>query len=66
MFLTFSHLAVEEYPASEITALEAVMESNDEVARLEKRAELLNDAMADAGDDEQQAEIQLTCKSYYL
>ena len=50
-----------EYPASDITALEAVMESNDEVARLEKRAEMLNNAMADA-DDEQQAEIQATCK----
>lgn len=55
----------QEYPASEITALEAVMESNDEVARLEKRAELLNDAMADAGDDEQQAEIQLTLENIY-
>lgn len=49
----------QEYPATEITALEAVMESNDEVAKLEHRAELLNDAMADAEDD-QQAEIQNT------
>ncbi len=49
-----------EYPASDITALEAVMESNDEVGRLERRAEMLNNAMAEA-DDEQQAEIQATC-----
>jgi len=53
-----------EYPASDITALEAVMESNDEVARLEKRAEMLNHAMAEA-DDEQQAEIQATLESIY-
>ena len=51
----------DEYPATEITALEAVMESNDEVARLESRAEMLNNAMAEANDD-QQAEIQATCK----
>lgn len=50
-----------EYPATDKTALEAVMESNDEVARLEKRAEHLNEAMADA-DEEQQAEIQNTRK----
>lgn len=53
-----------EYPASDITALEAVMESNDEVARLEQRAEMLNNAMADA-DDEQQAEIQATLENIY-
>jgi len=51
-----------EYPASDITALDAVMESNDEIAKLEKRAELLNNAMAEA-DEEQQAEIQVTCKT---
>lgn len=51
-----------EYPASDITALEAVMESNDEVGRLERRAEMLNNAMAEA-DDEQQAEIQATRKT---
>lgn len=50
-----------EYPASDITALDAVMESNDEIAKLESRAELLNEAMADA-DDDQQAEIQSTRK----
>lgn len=50
-----------EYPASDITALDAVMESNDEVAKLEKRAELLNEAMAGA-DDDQQNEIQATRK----
>lgn len=53
-----------EYPATDKTALEAVMESNDEVARLEKRAELLNDAMAEA-EEEQQAEIQNTLESIY-
>ena len=53
-----------EYPATEKTALEAVMESNDEVARLEKRAEILNDAMAEA-DEDQQAEIQNTLESIY-
>jgi len=51
----------QEYPATEITALDAVMESNDEIAKLEHRAEMLNEAMADAGDD-QQAEIQATRK----
>lgn len=50
-----------EYPASDITALDAVMESNDEIAKLEKRAEMLNLAMAEA-DDDQQAEIQMTRK----
>jgi ATP-binding cassette subfamily F protein 2 len=53
-----------EYEATEKTALEAVMESNDEVARLEKRAEQLNDAMAEANEDEQ-AEIQHTLESIY-
>lgn len=53
-----------EYPATDKTALEAVMESNDEVARLEKRAEILNDAMAEA-DEDQQAEIQNTLESIY-
>lgn len=51
-----------EYPATDITALEAVMESNDEIAKLEQRAEMLNHAMAEA-DEEQQAEIQTTRKS---
>lgn len=54
----------QEYPATEITALEAVMESNDEVQKLEKKAEMLNDAMAEA-DDDQQAEIQATLESIY-
>eukprot|EP00934_Nitzschia_sp_Nitz4_P000285 Nitzschia sp. Nitz4//scaffold10_size219509//63420//65655//NITZ4_001413-RA/size219509-augustus-gene-0.268-mRNA-1//-1//CDS//3329532875//285//frame0 len=54
----------QEYPASDITALEAVMESNDEIKKLEDRAELLNNAMADA-DEEQQAEIQHTLESIY-
>ena len=47
-----------EYPArDDITALEAVMESNDEVQQLEAKAEALNDAIADA-DEDGQAEIQ--------
>ena len=47
-----------EYPArDDITALEAVMESNDEIQQLEAKAEALNDAMADA-DEDGQAEIQ--------
>ena len=47
-----------EYPArDDITALEAVMESNDEVQQLEAKAEALNDAMAEA-DEDGQAEIQ--------
>ena len=54
-----------EYPArDDITALEAVMESNDEIQQLEAKAEALNNAMADA-DEDGQAEIQqsLVCFS---
>lgn len=54
-----------EYPArDDITALQAVMESNDEVERLEKKAEKLNNAMADA-DEEEQAQIQSTLEAVY-
>jgi ATP-binding cassette subfamily F protein 2 len=53
-----------EYPAGDTTALEAVMESNDEIAKLEKRAELLNDAMADT-DSDGQAEIQQALEAIY-
>jgi len=56
-----------EYPArDDITALQAVMETNDEVERLEKQAELLNDAMAspDITEDEQ-AQIQTTLEGVY-
>jgi ATP-binding cassette, subfamily F, member 2 len=54
-----------EYPArDDITALEAVMESNDEVRELEAKAEALNDAMAEA-DEDQQAEIQSTLEGIY-
>lgn len=54
-----------EYPArDDITALEAVMESNDEVQQLEAKAEALNDAMADA-DEEGQAEIQQSLEGIY-
>ncbi len=54
-----------EYPArDDITALEAVMESNDEVAHLETKATQLNHAMADANEDEQN-EIQLSLEAIY-
>jgi len=54
-----------EYPArDDITALEAVMESNDEIQQLEAKAEALNDAMADA-DEDGQAEIQQNLESIY-
>ena len=48
-----------EYEATDKTALEAVMESNDEIRKLEERAEKLNEAMGDAGE-EQQLEIMET------
>jgi len=54
-----------EYPArDDITALEAVMESNDEVQQLEAKAEALNDAIADA-DEEGQAQIQESLEGIY-
>lgn len=54
-----------EYPArDDITALEAVMESNDEVVHLEAKAIKLNDDMADADEDEQ-AEIQIALEGVY-
>lgn len=54
-----------EYPArNDITALEAVFQSNDEVAQLEKKAEELNDAMAEA-DEDQQNEIQTSLEAIY-
>lgn len=53
-----------EYPADEITALQAVMESNDEVAHLEEKATQLNDAMAEADEDEQ-AVIQNNLEAVY-
>jgi len=56
-----------EYPArDDITALQAVMESNDEIERLEKKAEQLNEAMAESTEDEEtQAEIQQTLEHVY-
>jgi len=43
-----------EYPArDDITALQAVLESSDEIALLEKKAEALNHAMAEAEEEEQ-------------
>ena len=54
-----------EYPArDDITALQAVMESNDEVALLEKKAEALNNKMAEADEDEQ-VEIQNQLEGVY-
>lgn len=54
-----------EYPArDDITALQAVMESNDEIALLEEKANALNDAMAEA-DEDQQADIQASLESIY-
>ena len=54
-----------EYPArDDITALEAVMETNDEVERLEKKAEALNEAIVEADEDEQ-AEIQQSLEAIY-
>jgi ATP-binding cassette subfamily F protein 2 len=54
-----------EYPArDDITALEAVMESNDEVGILEKQADALNMAMGEA-DEEQQTSIQMTLETVY-
>ena len=54
-----------EYPArDDITALQAVMESNDEVEILEKKADVLNHAMAEANEDEQ-IEIQAALEAVY-
>jgi ATP-binding cassette subfamily F protein 2 len=54
-----------EYPArGDITALQAVMESNDEINLLEKQAELLNNAIADA-DQDGQLEIQTQLEGIY-
>ena len=54
-----------EYPArDDITALQAVMESNGEIERLEHKAEKLNEAMAEA-DEEQQIEIQAALEGIY-
>lgn len=55
-----------EYEASDKTALEAVFEVQDEVQELEQKAEALNHAMADCGDDEEkQAEIQNALEMIY-
>jgi len=54
-----------EYPArDDITALQAVMESNDEVAQLEEKANMLNEAMAEADEDEQNL-IQMSMEAVY-
>lgn len=54
-----------EYEKSDKTALEAVFEVNDEVNELEARAEQLNDAIAEAGDEDKQAEIQSQLEMVY-
>lgn len=55
-----------EYEASDKTALEAVFEVQDEVQELEGKAEELNNAMGDCGDDEdKQAEIQNALEVIY-
>ena len=54
-----------EYPArDDITALQAVLESSDEVSKLEKKADALNHAMAEA-DEDQQLEIQAQLERIY-
>mmetsp|Transcript_8919 Transcript_8919/g.12945 ORF Transcript_8919/g.12945 Transcript_8919/m.12945 type:complete len:570 (+) Transcript_8919:329-2038(+) len=55
-----------EYDATDKTALEAVFEVQDEVRELEARAEYLNNAMAECGDDEEkQAAIQSQLEMVY-
>jgi len=54
-----------EYPSrDDITALQAVLESSDEVSKLEKTADSLNHAMADA-DEDQQLQIQAQLEHIY-
>lgn len=54
-----------EYPArNDITALQAVMESNDEVSQLEEKANQLNEDMAEA-DEDQQNVIQQNLEAIY-
>lgn len=54
-----------EYPArDDITALQAVLESSDEIALLEAKAEALNSAMAECEEDEQMA-IQAQLEGIY-
>jgi ATP-binding cassette subfamily F protein 2 len=55
-----------EYEKSDKTALEAVFEVNEEVNELESRAEYLNNAMAECGDDEaKQASVQQELEMVY-
>lgn len=55
-----------EYEASEKTAMEAVLDVQDEVKELEARAEVLNEDMADAGDNEDlQDSIQQELETIY-
>ena len=54
-----------EYPSrNDITALQAVMESDGEIALLEQKANNVNDAMAEAEEDEQN-EIQQSLEAIY-
>lgn len=54
-----------EYEPSDKSALEAVFEVNEEVKELEARAEFLNNAIADAKDEEEQTDIQSQLEMVY-
>jgi ATP-binding cassette subfamily F protein 2 len=53
-----------EYPATDITALEAVFKSDDEVEALNAQAEALNNLMA-TSDEDQMGEIQMKLERIY-
>mmetsp|Transcript_24038 Transcript_24038/g.54238 ORF Transcript_24038/g.54238 Transcript_24038/m.54238 type:complete len:319 (+) Transcript_24038:88-1044(+) len=54
-----------EYPATDKIALECVYEVNDETNKLEKEAEVLNNAAAEAADDEEMNSIQERLSAIY-
>ncbi|GMI51273.1 hypothetical protein TeGR_g2074 [Tetraparma gracilis] len=54
-----------EYPATDISALQAVFESDDEVAALNAQAEALNNMMAEVEDDDQIGDIQTRLEGIY-
>jgi ATP-binding cassette subfamily F protein 2 len=55
-----------EYDATDKTAIAAVFEVNEEVNELEQRAEMLNNAMGESGEDEaKQNEIQSQLEMVY-
>ena len=53
-----------EYPATDTTAINAVFEANDEINVLEKKADRLNDSMAEA-NEEMQSSIQEQLEKVY-